>query len=88
MGINETEVLEVLSVSSSEVEVCGDVAAQPIDREFEFRSDVSVQGHGHLYLLEVISLCFVIKKLLHAFQFLTLPLCEIVFVRGTTVEWQ
>ena len=44
MSINETEVLEVLSVSSSEVEVCGDVAAQPIDREFEFRSDVCVQA--------------------------------------------
>ena len=44
MGINETEVLEVLCVSSSEVEVCGDVAAQPIDREFEFRSDVCVQA--------------------------------------------
>ena len=88
MSIDETEVLEVLSVSSSEVEVCGDVAAQPIDREFEFRSDVMKVGQGHLYLLEVINLCFVIKKLLHAFQFLTLPLCEIVFVGGTTVEWQ
>ena len=88
MSIDETEVLEVLSVSSSEVEVCGDVAAQPIDREFEFRSVVMNVGQGHLYLLEVINLCFVIKKLLHAFQFLTLSLCEIVFVGGTTVEWQ
>ena len=80
MSINETEVLEVLSVSSCEVEVCGDVAAQPTHREFEFRSGVMNAGQGHLYLLEVISLCVVIKKFLHAFQLLTLSLCEIVFV--------
>ena len=45
--------------------------------KFEFRGEAR---RGHLYLLKVISLCVVIKKLLHAFQLLSLALSEIVFV--------
>ena len=86
MSIDKAEVLKVLSVRSCEVEVCRDVAAQPIQSKFEFKKSFCVRGH--LYLLEAISVCVAIKKLLHAFQLLTLPLCEIVFVCGTTVERQ
>ena len=46
--------------------------------KFEFSGEVL--RRGHLYLLKVISLCVAIKKLLHAFQLLSLSLSEIVFV--------
>ena len=62
MGINETEVLEVLSVSSSEVEVCGDVAAQPIDREFEFRSDVSVRVGAIFTYLRLLACALLLRS--------------------------
>ena len=86
MSIDKAEVLEVLSVRSCEVKVCRDVSAQPIQNKFEFRKIILCRGH--LYLLEVISVCVAIKKLLHAFQLLTLPLCKIVFVSRPTVERQ
>ena len=86
MGLNEAEVLKVFSVRSCEVKVCGNVAAQPIESKFEFR-DFDLR-RGHLYLLEVISVCVAIKKFLHPFQLLTLSLSEVVFVCRATVEGQ
>ena len=44
MSIDKAEVLEVLSVRSCEVEVCRDVAAQPIQSKFEFRKIVLRMG--------------------------------------------
>ena len=58
----------------------------PLSLRAEEKRSVSVGERKFVYLLDVVFLCAVFEKVLHAFELASLPLCKVVFVRRPSVE--
>jgi len=81
VSLHKAEVFESFRVRRREFEVCGDVSTQSKGHEEWSDKDASC-------LLDIVFLCAVIEKVLHAAQLSSLPLSEVVFVRRASVERQ